>query len=112
MANTLSPILIVRLSDLFCDNGLDPDHVAKEFHEEAVQIGNGPHRMQEKNPLHVTGRGGKRGSLHNTHPRKVLYFRVLIYVFFFREMTLQVVSRHFGRSSDVLLRICLLFRKF
>ncbi len=77
MANTLPPILIVRLSDLFCGNGLDPDHVAKEFHEEAVQIGNGPLRMQEKNPLHVTGGGGKRGSVHNTHPRKVIYLKVL-----------------------------------
>ena len=72
MANILSPILIVRLSDLFCGNGLDPDHVAKEFHEEAVQIGLGPLRMQEENPLHVTGRGGERGSFHNAHPRKVI----------------------------------------
>ena len=77
MANILSPILIVRLSDLFCGNGLDPDHVAKEFHEEAVQIGLGPLRMQEENPLHVTGRGGERGSVHNAHPRKVIYLRVL-----------------------------------
>ena len=75
MANILSPILIVRLSDLFCGNGLDPDHVAKEFHEEAVQIGLGPLRMQEENPLHVTGRGGERGSFHNAHPRKVIYLK-------------------------------------
>ena len=100
MANILSPILIVRLSDLFCGNGPYRDHVAKEFHEEAVQIGLGPLRMQEENPLHVTGRGGERGSVHNSHPRKVIYLRVLSTFWVWLNLTLRFFFKFVLKANN------------